>query len=70
MDEVSKPLTLKCGLTLPNRLTKAALAEQMANRRNLPHDKFYRAYGKWAEGGWGMIFTGTCSRATKQSQTT
>ncbi|KAL6860232.1 hypothetical protein ACO1O0_004258 [Amphichorda felina] len=58
MEDVSEPLTLKCGLTLPNRLVKAALAENMADSRNLPHAQFYRAYSKWADGGWGMIFTG------------
>ena len=58
MVELSEPLTLRCGLTFPNRLVKAAMAEQMADRRGLPHDKFYRAYSKWAEGGWGMILTG------------
>ena len=59
MEELTKPLTLKCGLTIPNRLVKAALAEQMADRRNLPCDQFHRAYSKWADGGWGMIQTGT-----------
>lgn len=58
MEELSKPLTLKCGLTLPNRLVKAAMAEQMADGRNLPQDRFHRAYSKWADGGWGMIQTG------------
>lgn len=66
MEDVSKPLTLKCGLTLPNRLVKAALAENMADSRNLPHAQFYRAYSKWADGGWGMIFTGTFSLMMKR----
>ena len=58
MAELSEPLTLRCGLTLPNRLVKAAMAERMADCRGLPHEKVYRAYSKWAEGGWGMILTG------------
>ncbi|KAM0227586.1 hypothetical protein ACHAP5_012146 [Fusarium lateritium] len=56
---LSKPLQLPCGLTLPNRLVKAALAEEMADRQNLPTTaQLQRAYGAWAEGGWGMMLTG------------
>ncbi|RBQ65686.1 hypothetical protein FVER53590_03185 [Fusarium verticillioides] len=56
---VSKPLELPCGLTLPNRLVKAALAEEMADRQNLPTtEQMERTYGAWADGGWGMILTG------------
>jgi 2,4-dienoyl-CoA reductase-like NADH-dependent reductase (Old Yellow Enzyme family) len=58
MEHISKPLTLKCGLNLPNRLVKSAMAERMAGPEGLPHDAVYRAYSKWAEGGWGMILTG------------
>ncbi|KAH7234104.1 hypothetical protein B0J15DRAFT_571702 [Fusarium solani] len=56
---LSQSLTLPCGLTLPNRLIKAALAEQMADSQTLPTTaQFSRTYNAWAEGGWGMIMTG------------
>ncbi|KAL3608694.1 hypothetical protein FPOAC2_03701 [Fusarium poae] len=56
---LSQPLQLKCGLTLPNRLIKAALAEEMADGQNLPTTaQMERTYGAWAEGGWGMVMTG------------
>ncbi|EEU48966.1 uncharacterized protein NECHADRAFT_75659 [Fusarium vanettenii 77-13-4] len=56
---LSQPLTLPCGLTLPNRLIKAALAEQTADCQQLPTPaQFTRTYGAWADGGWGMIMTG------------
>ncbi|KAI0543235.1 NADH:flavin oxidoreductase/NADH oxidase [Xylaria digitata] len=42
---LSQPLTLKCGLTLPNRLVKAAMAECMADGYGIPS-------------GWGMLITG------------
>ena len=58
MEKLSQPLTLKCGLTLPNRLVKAAMAENMADADGLPEKKFQIAYGKWAHGGWGMVLTG------------
>lgn len=56
---LSKPLQLPCGLTLPNRLVKAALAEEMADPQNLPTTaQMERTYNAWAEGGWGMVLTG------------
>ncbi|KAH6972492.1 hypothetical protein BKA56DRAFT_692787 [Ilyonectria sp. MPI-CAGE-AT-0026] len=56
---LAQPLPLPCGLTLPNRLVKAALAEQMADSQKLPTPaQFNRTYGAWADGGWGMILTG------------
>jgi 2,4-dienoyl-CoA reductase-like NADH-dependent reductase (Old Yellow Enzyme family) len=55
---ISQPRTLGCGLTLPNRLAKAALAEQLADKGGLPGRRILSAYGKWAKGGWGMIMTG------------
>nr|P0DO34.1 RecName: Full=NADH-dependent flavin oxidoreductase iliE; AltName: Full=Epimerase iliE; AltName: Full=Ilicicolin H biosynthesis cluster protein E [Neonectria sp. DH2] len=53
-----KPITLKCGLTLPNRLVKAATAESMAPNNTLPDEKFQNLYRHWAEGGWGMVLAG------------
>lgn len=56
---IAKPLTLKCGLTVPNRLSKAAMAENWADKDSLPVDeKIYDAYGAWADGGWGLVLTG------------
>lgn len=56
--KVNEPLTLKCGLTLPNRLSKAAMAEHEATREMLPSSDHVRSYSAWAEGGWGMVMTG------------
>jgi 2,4-dienoyl-CoA reductase-like NADH-dependent reductase (Old Yellow Enzyme family) len=33
------------------------MAEAMAST-HMPDDKFVNCYGKWAEGGWGMVLTG------------
>lgn len=55
----SQPLTLPCGLTLPNRLAKAALAESMTKRGKPPGSQFRTVYGEWAKGGWGLILTGS-----------
>ncbi|QPH02774.1 hypothetical protein C2857_006991 [Epichloe festucae Fl1] len=56
--EVAKPLTLPCGLTIPNRLAKAAMAEEWADKKHLPHDNMIETYGSWADGGWGLVLTG------------
>lgn len=55
---IAKPIKLKCGLTLQNRLVKAATTEQMADKDQLPDAKLIQAYGTWADGGWGLILTG------------
>ncbi|KXJ90476.1 hypothetical protein Micbo1qcDRAFT_189049 [Microdochium bolleyi] len=57
--QIAQPITLPCGLTLPNRLVKAAMAENMAAAATgLPNDDFVRVYDEWAQGGWGMVLTG------------
>ncbi|KAJ5042266.1 uncharacterized protein L3040_004819 [Drepanopeziza brunnea f. sp. 'multigermtubi'] len=54
---LSQPITLPCGLRLPNRLAKAAMAESMAPSHD-PNEAFPKVYGNWADGGWGMVMTG------------
>ncbi|KAK3686096.1 NADH:flavin oxidoreductase/NADH oxidase [Podospora appendiculata] len=55
---ITEPLTLKCGLTLPNRLCKAATGEGLGDKDQLPNKKHLALYGTWADGGWGMVLTG------------
>ncbi|CZT07527.1 related to NADH oxidase [Rhynchosporium agropyri] len=55
--QLSEKIELPCGLVLPNRLAKAAMAESMA-KDHTPGKEFVSAYGEWADGGWGMIITG------------
>ncbi|KAK4235308.1 NADPH dehydrogenase [Achaetomium macrosporum] len=56
--KIAQPLTLKCGLTLPNRLVKAAMAEQLVGKNHLPDERLQAVYKHWSEGGWGLIMTG------------
>ncbi|KAJ6111783.1 hypothetical protein N7523_007844 [Penicillium sp. IBT 18751x] len=49
---------LPCGLVLPNRLAKAAMAENLGKSDHNPNEDFYQAYSRWSDGGWGMIITG------------
>jgi 2,4-dienoyl-CoA reductase-like NADH-dependent reductase (Old Yellow Enzyme family) len=56
---LAQPITFKNGLMLPNRLAKAAMAENLADKDFLPTDDVNSAYKAWAEGGWGMLITGS-----------
>lgn len=41
-----------------NITSKGAMAEAMSTT-HVPDEQFLKAYGTWADGGWGMIMTGT-----------
>jgi 2,4-dienoyl-CoA reductase-like NADH-dependent reductase (Old Yellow Enzyme family) len=58
MAALSDPLTLPCGLVLPNRIMKSALSEGMANKRHAPDERLERLYSNWSKGGYGLIITG------------
>lgn len=51
-------LTLPNGVTLPNRIAKAAMEENMADSQHTPSDELIQLYKSWAEGGVGLIITG------------
>ncbi|KAK3359454.1 NADH:flavin oxidoreductase/NADH oxidase [Lasiosphaeria hispida] len=55
---IAQPITLKSGLTLPNRLVKAAMAEELAGSDLLPNETLSTLYSRWSEGGWGLVLTG------------
>ena len=52
------PLSLPNGSTLPNRLAKAAMEENMADGDHAPSDALIQLYRAWAEGGAGLLITG------------
>ncbi len=55
---VFTPLTLPNGATLPNRLAKAAMEENMAATGHLPGDDIFQLYKTWSAGGTGLLITG------------
>ncbi|MFD5096248.1 NADH:flavin oxidoreductase/NADH oxidase family protein [Amycolatopsis thailandensis] len=55
---LAEPLKLRCGATLPNRLAKAALSEQLGDRRNRPTAELTELYRTWSWGGAGTLITG------------
>nr|OQO25654.1 hypothetical protein B0A51_05478 [Rachicladosporium sp. CCFEE 5018] len=57
---ISEPLTLQCGLTLPNRLVKCPMQETLAIGPYFdpPMEAFGNLYSKWAKSSYGLIITG------------
>ena len=52
------PLVLPNGSTLPNRIAKAAMEENMADADHAPSEHLMRLYQAWAEGGAGLLISG------------
>ena len=55
---IFNPLTLPNGTSIPNRIAKAAMEENMADLNQAPSEALMRLYQAWAEGGAGLIITG------------
>lgn len=55
---LAAPLLLPCGVTVPNRLAKAAMTEGLADPAGLPTAELERLYGVWADGGSGLLLSG------------
>ncbi|WP_067823134.1 NADH:flavin oxidoreductase/NADH oxidase family protein [Nocardia inohanensis] len=55
---VGSPLTLPCGITLPNRIAKAAMSEQLGDIAGAPSQTLTRLYSAWGRGGAGLLITG------------
>ncbi len=56
--DISSPVTLPCGLTLKNRLAKAALTEGIADTLNRVDRRLINLYRRWSAGGSGLLITG------------
>lgn len=55
---LSRPLTLPCGVTLQNRICKAAMSEGMADANNHSTKRLETLYRRWANSGAGLLFSG------------
>ncbi|PLQ00038.1 NADH:flavin oxidoreductase/NADH oxidase family protein [Cupriavidus pauculus] len=51
-------LVLRNGSSIPNRIAKAAMEENMADADHAPSDALIRLYQAWAGGGAGLLLTG------------
>ena len=56
---LDQPLTLPSGLTLPHRIAKAPMTENLADADNQPTEGLERVYRRWAQGAaGGLLVTG------------
>lgn len=58
VDILAKPLTLPCGVSLPNRIAKAAMTEGLADPQGRSTAELDRLYAVWSDGGAGMLLSG------------
>ncbi|MHA3892163.1 NADH:flavin oxidoreductase/NADH oxidase family protein [Acinetobacter sp. GXMZU3951] len=56
--KVFEKLVFPNGSSIPNRIAKAAMEENMADLNHAPSEELMRLYQAWAEGGVGLIITG------------
>ena len=54
----AEPLLLPNGASIPNRIAKAAMEENMADADHAPSASLIRLYDQWAAGQVGLIITG------------
>jgi 2,4-dienoyl-CoA reductase-like NADH-dependent reductase (Old Yellow Enzyme family) len=52
------PFTFPNGATVKNRIVKASMSEQLADRTGAPTEALERLYRRWARGGAGLLITG------------
>ena len=57
MPNLNKPLTLRNNSVIPNRLAKAAMSENLANKKFLPDTELLRLYEKFSASGAGLLIT-------------
>lgn len=60
LELIAEPITLPCGLTLPNRLVKCPMQETLAKAPlfDPPFPAFTELYGVWSRAKYGLIITG------------
>lgn len=55
---LNQPLTLPCGVTIRNRIAKAAMTERLANRKQQATPALAKLYDRWSSNGAGLLITG------------
>ena len=58
MTTLSDTLTLPCGVVIKNRIAKGAMTEGLSDSANRATSKLSKLYGRWADGGAGLLLTG------------
>jgi 2,4-dienoyl-CoA reductase-like NADH-dependent reductase (Old Yellow Enzyme family) len=57
-DPISRPITLRCGVELSNRLVKASMSEGVADDHNHATERLVTLYRRWAGSGVGLLLSG------------
>ena len=55
---IESTMKLPCGVTVKNRICKAAMTEGLADEQNRATQKHVTLYERWALGGAGILLTG------------
>jgi 2,4-dienoyl-CoA reductase-like NADH-dependent reductase (Old Yellow Enzyme family) len=55
---LASPLTLPCGVSIPNRFGKSAMTEGLADANDNPTEALIKLYRTWSDGGAGLLMTG------------
>ncbi len=55
---LNTPVSLPCGVEIPNRFGKSAMTEGLADANDNPTEKHLNLYGTWSDGGCGLHITG------------
>ena len=58
IDALAESLSLTADVTLPNRIGKAAMSENLCGTDGAPTEGLLRLYERWGRGGAGMLLTG------------
>ncbi|MFO0613003.1 MAG: NADH:flavin oxidoreductase/NADH oxidase family protein [Polyangiaceae bacterium] len=58
MTNLSDPLELRSGFTLPNRIAKSAMSERLGARDGAVSEELVALYRRWARSGAGLLVTG------------
>lgn len=57
-NSLNQPLSLPCGVTIKNRIAKAAMTERLANRKQQATPALVNLYDQWSSNGAGLLITG------------
>ena len=58
MTKISDEIKLPCGAVIKNRIGKSAMSENMGAKGGASNEALNKLYGRWANGGAGLLITG------------
>ncbi len=58
MSVLKSSLTLPCGISIPNRIAKSAMSENLSTSSNQANETLTNVYREWVKGNPGILITG------------